>query len=357
MLRRFVALGAAAALLASSSSAQQPQGRQDVERIVAAAQALVATVESGPGPVERVVGYDRRAGLLLPFDDPAKEQWAYWPTARAGLPLELMTAGQRALAHDLLRAVLSSKGHAKIVNIMQLEEILKKLDDVGLPRDVGHYAVVIFGVPSTEEPWAWRFEGHHVSLSVTVTPDGIAVTPSFLGANPGEIRSGPLAGYRVLATEEDLARELVRSLTDAQRERAVLSAEAPSDIMTGNIGKARSDWDAWRTALEPEGIPVAALNEMQRHWVRRILDEVMTTYRPEISEGYLRGVDVDSLSFAWLGSVERGAPHYYRLQGPDFLFEFDNVQNDGNHVHSVWRSKAGDFGADLLATHYQAFHR
>jgi hypothetical protein len=355
MLGRFIALSGAVLLWAASAAAQSPQQRADVERVVAAARALVATVENGPSGVERVVGYDRRASLMLPFDDPAKAQWSYWPTSRAGLPLELMSVSQRMLVHDLLRSVLSSRGHGKVSNIMQLEDILKVLDEVGLPRDVGHYVVVFFGEPSTDAPWAWRFEGHHVSLNVTVAPDGIAVTPSFLGANPAEIRSGSLAGYRVLSAEEDLGRELVRSLTAAQRERAVLSATPPSDIMTGNLGKERDEWDAWRATLEPAGIPVAELNEMQRHWVRRILDEVVTSYRPEISEAYLRSIDVDSLSFAWLGSIERRAPHYYRLQGPDFLFELDNVQNDGNHVHSVWRSQSGDFGADVLATHYQAF--
>jgi hypothetical protein len=345
------------ALLAPAVVGQDLTARADVERVVAAAQALVATVEGGPSPVERVAGYDRRGSLLLAFDDPAKEQWAYWPTQRAGLPLELMSAAQRTLVHDLLLSVLSSKGHAKVAQIMQLEDILKVLDEGGLPRDVGHYVLVLFGEPALQTPWAWRFEGHHVSLSVTVAPEGIAVTPSFLGANPGEIRSGSLAGFRVLSAEEDLGRELVQSFSEAQRAAAVLSSSPPSDILTGNLGKERAQWDAWRATLEPAGIPVAELNEMQRHWVRRILDEVVSAYRPEISAAYLESVDVDELSFAWMGGLERRAPHYYRLQGPDFVFEFDNVQNDGNHVHSVWRSKSGDFGADLLRGHYQSSHR
>jgi hypothetical protein len=353
---RFVVL-LGSALLASAAAGQDSDARADVERVVAAAKALVATVEGGPSPVERVAGYDRRRSLMLSFDDPAKEQWAYWPTQRAGLSLELMSAAQRMLVHDLLLSVLSSKGHSKVVQIMQLEDILKVLDEGGLPRDVGHYVVVFFGDPAMETPWAWRFEGHHVSLSVTVGTDGLAVTPTFLGANPGEVRSGSLAGFRVLSAEEDLGRELTQSFTAAQREKAVLSPTPPSDILTGNIGKEREQWDAWRTTLEPAGIPVAELNEMQRHWIRRILDEVVSTYRPEISAAYLEKIDVESLSFAWMGSVERRAPHYYRLQGEDFVFEFDNVQNDGNHVHSVWRSKSGDFGADILGSHYRTAHR
>lgn len=192
-------------------------------------------------------------------------------------------------------------------------------------------------------------------MNVTVGRDGLAVTPSFLGANPGEIRTGPLAGFRVLSAEEDLGRQLVTSFTPAQRERAVLSDEAPGDILSGNLGKARDEWDAWRASLQPVGISVAELNEVQQHWVRRILNEVVSTYRPEIADGYLEAIDVTELHFAWMGSTERRAPHYYRLQGPDFVFEFDNAQNGGNHVHTVWRSKAEDFGARVLEAHYQAF--
>ena len=336
--------------------AAQPAGTsEDVERIVLAARALLDAVGGPPGPVEQMSGVSRRDRLLLAGDDPARESWTYWPTERAGLPLELMSADQRLLAHDLLRAVLSSRGYNKVANIMQLEQFLKATDQIGFPRDVGHYAVVFFGEPSLDEPWSWRFEGHHVSLNITVMPDGVTVTPTFLGANPGELRTGPLAGFRVLAAEEDLGRELVMSLTDEQRARAVISERAPGDILSGQFGKPREQWGAWRDTLQPEGIPVGELNEVQQHWVRRILDEVVATYRPEISRAYLEAVDVTELHFAWMGSVERRGPHYYRLQGPDFVFEYDNVQDAANHVHSVWRSKSSDFGLGPLERHYRAY--
>jgi hypothetical protein len=355
MIVRWIALGAAAAFAASAFGQSADGGSQDVERVVRAAEALVATVGGPPGPIEQMAGVNRRDSLLLAYDDANRESWTYWPTQRAGLPLELMTAAQRTLVHDLLRTVLSSKGHNKVVNIMQLEQILKVTDEAGFPRDVGHYTVAFFGEPSTERPWSWRFEGHHVSLNVSVSSDGITVTPTFLGSNPGEIRTGALAGFRVLSGEEDLARELAGSFTAEQRSKAVLSDRAPNDIFTGNLNKPREEWKAWRETLAPEGIPVEELNEVQQHWVRRILDEVVSTYRPEISEAYLASIDVADLSFAWMGSTERREPHYYRLQGSDFVFEFDNVQNGANHVHSVWRSKASDFGASALEQHYQAY--
>ena len=106
----------------------------------------------------------------------------------------------------------------------------------------------------------------------------------------------------------------------------------------------------------PQGIGVGELNEVQQHWVRRILEEVVASYRPELSAGYLRSIDLASLSFAWAGSIERGEPHYFRLQSRDFVFEYDNVQDNGNHVHSVWRDKAEDFGAEILPAHYRTSH-
>jgi hypothetical protein len=208
-----------------------------------------------------------------------------------------------------------------------------------------------------DAPWAWRFEGHHVSLNVAVAPDGVSVTPSFFGSNPAEVLTGPLAGFRVHGVNEDLARELVSSLGDRQKSQAIIADQAPGEIFTGNIRKERSQWNAWRESLAPQGVAVSDLNEVQQYWVRRVLDEVVGNYRPEISTAVLQSIDPAELRFAWMGTTERGEPHYFRLQGPDFVFEYDNVQNMGNHVHSVWRSKAGDFGEDILERHYQSAHR
>jgi hypothetical protein len=341
----------AGCLLVTPSLAQQ----EIVEQMIGAANALLATMEA-PSPIENVVGYQRRESLVRSFDDEARIDWTYWPTEREGLELAHMSAEQRVLVHDLLSSVLSARGHLKVVQIMQLEHILEVLEDVGLPRSVGHYKLAFFGTPSADEPWGWRFEGHHVSINISLVQGELRVTPTFLGANPAEVRSGPLAGVRTLAAEEDLGRDLVMSLTDEQRARAVISDQAPNDILSGNLGRPREEWDAWRVTLQPEGVPVGELNEAQQHWVRRILDEVVGTYRPEISQQHLQSIDVAELSFAWMGRLERRAPHYYRLQGPDFVFEYDNVQNGANHIHTVWRSRASDFGVDLLEEHYRSSH-
>lgn len=345
----------ATSLLSATAAAQDAATSTIREGMVGVANELLATVEQA-SPTEAMLGIDRKASLVLELGDAERENWQFWPTARVGLPLENMTAAQRRMTHDLLTSALSSNGYLKVVHIMQLEEILDVLDEAGLPRSVDHYRLVVFGTPAVDSAWAWRFEGHHVSLSVSVSPDGVAVTPSFFGSNPAEVVAGPLAGFRVHGVVEDLARELLMSMSDAHRRQAIVAERAPAEIFSANINKERSQWDAWREALRPEGVRVSELNEVQQHWVRRILDEVVGNYRTEISADYLRGIDPGQLSFAWMGGIERHMPHYFRLQGPDFVFEYDNVQNSGNHVHSVWRSQSRDFGMGLLEQHYRTSH-
>jgi hypothetical protein len=351
-----VAILALAFGLVSVASAQQSDGEATRDAMLEAASEVYQSVSRGGGFVSNMFGIDRAAAMLLPLDDAERENWQFWPTARVGLPLEYMSAAERRATHDLLASTLSSQGYLKAVHIMQLEQILDMLDEGGLPRSVDHYVLAIFGEPSASSPWAWRFEGHHVSLSVAVTPEGIAVTPSFFGSNPAQVVSGPLAGFRVHGRVEDLARDLVESLNARQRGEVVVADRAPGEIATANMNKPRSEWNAWRDTLELVGLPVAELNEIQQHWVGLIFDEVVGNYQPGIQAAYREALDLGSLRFAWMGSIERGEPHYFRLHGEDFLFEYDNVQNGGNHVHSVWRSESGDFGASLLQRHYEAAH-
>jgi hypothetical protein len=322
--------------------------------MVATAAELAGTVARGAGPIERMAGFNRAESMLFSADDPQRENWQYWPASRVGLSLTLMTNQQRRLTHELLTAVLSSTGYLKAVQIMQLDEILAFTDEAGFPRSMGHYALAIFGEPSMDRDWGWRFEGHHVSLNVSVGTNQIVVTPSFFGSNPAEVQTGPLAGLRVHGIVEDMARELVSSLSVSEQRSAIIAERAAAEILTTQLGVGRDNWDAWIEAVQPEGIAVEDLNEVQQHWVRRIVAEVVANYRDEIAGEVTEQIDIESLSFAWMGSTERGQPHYFRLQGDDFIFEYDNVQNNGNHVHSVWRSKSSDFGDDTLLSHYQA---
>lgn len=365
--RPLVAAVLLAVAVAGSAAGQDPAEDDDAaaegiaEVTAEMAEVAGALLESAEGGsiTDALYGFSQRERLAFDLDDPARRDWSYWPRPREGLPLRFMTADQRRLTHDLLGAVLSVKGYLKVTHIMKLEEVLEALETTPLPRDVGAYTVAVFGTPSEEEPWAWRFEGHHVSLNVSVLPgEGtLRVTPSFLGANPAEVRSGPMAGFRPLRLEEDLGHRLVTSLDGERRDRAVLGDEPPGDIVASNLFVEREEWDEWRERLEPDGLPVAEMSPPQRRLVRRILDEVVTTYRPEVAEDYLRRIVVDELHFAWIGTLEADAPHYYRIQGPDFVFEYDDTQGDANHVHTVWRSRSDDFGGDLLERHYETSHR
>lgn len=338
------------------------------EEMVGVAQALLASTrtgvpqqgdrpDSGPNRVERMMGYSREGLLSLSALDESRRDWSYWPRPRVGLSLVQMNAEQRTLVHDLLTLTLSSLGYLKVVHVMQTDEILRAWEEEGTLRGKGYYWLSFFGTPSISEPWGWRFEGHHVSLNISVAPGSVRVTPTFFGADPAEVPQGTLAGFRPHAGIEDLGRDLVLSMSRTQREIVVLSHRPPRDIFAGNLRKPQDDWEAWRETLQPEGILVKDLSPEQRQIAQRILEEVVTTYRPEISSAYLKTIDIDDLSFAWMGGVERRLPHYYRLQGNDFVFEYDNVQDGANHIHTVWRSKAGDFGDDLLRDHYQTSHR
>lgn len=324
----------------------------DMARI---AQAFLATMEGPPSAIESSVGYQRRELALLPADDPARTNYVYWPYLRQGLPIDFMTAQQRTLVHDLLNTALSARGYLSAVQIMQMEKILADDEVTGFPRGPENYTLAIFGQPAAGERWGWRFEGHHLSLNFSVAPDAVSVTPSFWGAAPAAIPSGPLAGFRNLRGSHEAGLALINALDDAQRLEAIAEGNPPFDILSGNLNRPQASWDDWKN-LPPQGIAVSSLDARRKDLVQRILDEVVTLHRPEISRAYLQQVDVNDLRFVWFGGTRDGEAHYYRLEGPDFFFEYDLVQGNGNHVHAVWRSKAGDFGADLLLQHRRQDH-
>lgn len=346
-----VCVGAGNACPDTTANGASPDHVSD--EIVAAAASLLSSVDEEPGVVEGLFGYDRADELRLEFDHPARHDWSYWPRPREGLSLERMTADQRVLVHDLLAAHLSGLGYLKVAHVMRLEDVLVDRETVGFPRGAEGYTAAIFGDPGGGDPWGWRFEGHHVSLNVTLASGEVSVTPSFLGASPAALARGPHAGLRPLRYERELARKLFLSLDPDQADRALLADTVPGDILSSQFQKERADWDAWRSlVLRPAGTPASEFDARQRALVERLLDQIVGVYRPEIAAAYREDLQLDRLRFAWMGSRARGAPQYFRLQGPDFVFEFDASQEDGNHVHTVWRDPGNDFGDDLLRRHY-----
>ena len=332
------------------------------EVIVGGALAAAAAVagqeaQAATGPVMREAALtlldrlstEQKAKAHLPFHSDERFAWHYVPMDRNGLAYKEMSASQRRAAAALLATGLSQPGLRKVEAIRQMELVLHAMENGSGPtRDPDLYYFTVFGEPAGKGAWGWRYEGHHVSLHWTVLNGSIiASTPQFLGSNPAQLRSGPDAGARILGAEEEIGRAIVKSLDAEQRRAAILSETAPSDIVSAALRKA--------AILEDRGVAYGQLAQNQQGLLITLLEEYARVQNEEISAKRMQAVrkaGLASLKFAWMGGTERGQPHYYRIQGKTFLVEYDNTQNDANHVHTVWRDFNGDFGEDLLARHY-----
>ena len=296
------------------------------------------------------LGPELKAKASFELKDEERFNWHFIPKERKGITLKEMSPAQRELALALLATGLSPHGYGKATNIMSLESVLAEIEGASrrFPRDPSLYHFHIFGKPDAKGTWAWRAEGHHFSASFTIVKGELfASTPSFMGTNPAEVRKGPRTGLRILAAEEDLARKLVKSLGDDQRKEAVFTAVALKEIVTEAKHQVQP--------LPEKGISYDKLNAEQKTMLMDVVREYVRRVRPELAKldlARIEGAGLDKLSFAWAGGLERGEGHYYRVQGPTFLLEYDNTQNDNNHVHSVWRDFENDFGEDLLRKHY-----
>jgi hypothetical protein len=291
------------------------------------------------------------------FEDGERFNWHFIPKPRNGLPFKEMTPSQRALAQVLLGSALSHQGFAKAETIMSLEQILYDVEGRGTragspTRDAELYYFTIFGQPGSS-PWGWRVEGHHLSLNFVVDKENVlAVTPSFMGSNPGRVMDGPRKGLRVLGREEDLARDFLHSLDDSQRAQAIITNVAPREIITGNSRNAKS--------LEPLGLSCRKLKKDQLAKLHALMQEFVGRYRPDLRDAFTSALSssngLKSMSFAWAGGTEPGQGHYYRIQSPRFLIEYDNTQNNANHIHTACRDLQNDFGDDVLKRHYEQSH-
>ncbi len=297
---------------------------------------------------------DQRARATFAFEDEQRLDWHFIPRARKGIPFKDLDPAQRLLGNSLLGAGLGQRGLIRAATIMSLDAILREMEQgKGPVRDPELYFLSIFGDARSGKPWGWRVEGHHVALNFTLLEGkSVASTPAFFGANPAEVLQGARKGLRALAPEEDLARSLIKSLDDKQRAQAVVSESAPSDILSTNLRKAEP--------LKPAGLQTSKLGQKQQEILMTLLSEYASRHAPDIAAARMdrvRAAGLGNIFFAWAGGFEKGQPHYYRIQGPSFLVEYDNIQNNANHIHTVWRDFNSDFGADLLALHYKQDHR
>ena len=322
--------------------------------VMIASQKSAATMQKAATQFLDSLSPDQKAKASFPFDGEERLRWHFIPNEtfpRKGLMIKDMNEAQRRLAHDLLRSGLSARGYLKVTSIIELEDILKAIETGGkMARNKEEYWFSVFGAPAAKGRWGWRVEGHHVSLRFAVADgavgNNISTSPMFLGSNPAEVRDGEKKGLRVLADEEDAARALLMALPANLQTQAIVNAVAPGDILTMN----KNDI----TPLPEQGVAYGGMGSQQQALLTKLIEAYTSSMEADLAAermARIKAAGIDKVRFAWLGETEKGKKHYYSVQGPTFLIEYDNTQNNGNHIHSVWRDFNGDFGRDILREH------
>ena len=298
---------------------------------------------------------DVRSQAQFKFEDEERFNWHFVPRWRAGVPVHDLTQPQFDAAMNLLKTSLSVQGFKKATDVISLENVLREVENRGTDdtyRDPRKYYFSIFGTPSPEKPWGWRLEGHHVALNfISVNNKIESSTPSFFGSNPATIPSGKRKGEQVLKDESALGFSLVNSFSSTQLKLVTISEAAFQDILSYNKRKAEG--------LDPKGILYTDMNEQQKKLFMSLLDVYVKNYELGFATTLMNKIKqagIENLSFAWAGSLKSGRGHYYRIQGPMLLIEFDNTQNNANHIHSVVRDLTNDFAEDILKEHYAKEH-
>ena len=300
----------------------------------------------------------QKAQAAFAFDSEERSRHHFIPPEvfeRRGVSYADLGFEQKVRAQELLRSGLSQQGYLTARQIMEVEGILGVLvegEGRRFARDPDAYWVSVFGTPSAAGTWGWRWEGHHLSLHFTVV-DGEATvsTPTFLGANPATVPSGARKGLRAMKAQEDTARDLLASLDAGQREAAIFDDVAPTNVVTGA--------DLVVDPLDPVGIQGSALSSAQQEMLMAVVDSYVGLMADDVAELRRAAVaegGIEDTWFAWAGPTARGEVAYYRVQGPNFLIEFDNTQEDPNHIHAAYRDFDGDLGRDLLREHVAQEH-
>lgn len=298
---------------------------------------------------------EQKSVAMLDFGDPLKDKWHYIPHSmfiREGISLKELQPKQKKLLFNLLEASLSESGYNKTLKIIDLENVLAELSGDSIYRDSEKYYATFYGNPETDKIWSWSFEGHHISLNFTISKGKTSIAPRFFGANPATISSGPRKGERTLNKEDDYGLELVKTLNQNQKQKAILKTVLFKDIVTKNKSEV--------SPLKTVGISFKDLNKSQQALLLKLINvhiESMPEKDASIRMKNIKKENFNNIYFAWSGTTEVNKPHYYRIQGKSFLVEFDNLQNNATHIHVVWRDFNGDFGRDLIKEHYNEAHQ
>ncbi len=293
-----------------------------------------------------------RKETQYPLDSDERHDWHFVPRSRNGASLLKLDDAQAELLGPLLATAMSPEGLLMARGVIKHENLLREVETArGIDasrRDPGLYYATVFGTPSASAPWAWRLEGHHLSINVTQVPGHPpAMGPVFVGANPATVPSGPQAGFRLLAPEEDLARALIAMLPDTRRKTALIRDTAFADIVTGNDREVK---------LDAAGLAAAGMSAREQQALRELIGLYAARFIGASGRDILTRMDqagFGHVRFAWAGGTDAGQPHYYRVHGPTLLIEYDNTQNGANHIHTVYRDLQRDFGGDLLRAHYR----
>jgi hypothetical protein len=315
-----------------------------------AADEVAAQMRSAAVWMLRALAEPERLLAALPFSDDGARRWLeYRPEPRPGASVADMSGTARKAASRLLATGLSDHAYAQAMAIIALEEVLDRRESGERGRHSGDYWVSVFGDPAGDAPWSWRFEGHHLSVTMTLAGDEVSPAPVFFGANPAAVSYAGRPVSRPLAPEEDLARALLDALGPRGRAIAVVAGHAPADIRTATSPRA-SD------AIEPRGIAANRLGPTQRALLDGLVALYLDRLPPGVAAQQAARIGAGELHFAWEGPLTPGRPHYYRVQGDDLLIEYDSTSDDGNHAHTVLRRPRSDFGDDVLADHYRRAH-
>jgi Protein of unknown function (DUF3500) len=292
----------------------------------------------------------QRQKAVYAFEEMNRYEWHYLPAtmvARYGICIKDLDTIQKANVYMMLKSFLSKEGYTKTRNIMDYEYLLKEMQPENVNRIPENYYIAVYGQPG-DSTWGWKFSGHHVALNFTIVDDQLACAPFFFGVYPAEIKDGPKKGTRLLKDEEDLGFELVNSFSHQQKEKALFQLHAFSDIVSTNAQQVGP--------IKPVGIFAREMTLEEKTILNKLIVAYLSSMLEAIAKSRMEKIgkeDMDSICFGWAGGTEPGQPHYYRVQGASFMIEFDNTQNNANHIHTVWRDFNGDFGADLLREHYQ----
>ena len=314
------------------------------------ADSLASQMRSAAIRLLTAVGDEQRRFAARPFADHAARRWLeYRPRRRPGVCLGELSGAARKAAHRLLATGLSEHAYAQAMGIIALEEVLDRQERWQRGRNSNDYWVNVFGDPASDQPWSWRFEGHHLSVTMTMAGEEVSPAPVFLGANPACVSYAGRPVSRPLAPEEDLVRALLDAMGPSGRLAAVVASQAPSDIHTATSARAREN-------IEPFGVAATSLGPSARGVLAQLVALYLDRLPAELAAREASRLAAAELHFAWEGPLTPGARHYYRVQGDDLLIEYDTT-DDGNHAHTVLRRPRSDFGDDVLAAHYEQAHR